>query len=768
MKTTLFASAALLPLCSISAPASAQSAGDEQGSTEGQTDASSELEQERNVIIVTARKRDETLESVPVAISAFTEKTIEDAGIEEIADVAQLTPGFTFTPLFGGAISTPVIRGQSTTIGEPNVGFFVDGVYQSSRAIMDSMLGSDIERIEVVKGPQSALYGRNTFGGAVNYITKSPEEYLSGRVYGAIGDYEQREIRLNLNGPIAPDLLYFSVGGSYVHDGGYFENSLTGEDLDDNTTKVLTGTLELRPSSALSVRLRAGYEDTDRRDFPLGFIPNNSVLANPAGPPFPNANQLVLGNIPAPDTFAVTPGLNDRNFLTTSLTIEAEVGSHTITSITGYNKLDIDTAADLDYQARDLRYQTQVSDLKEFSQELRIASPGDQAITYLFGAYYYGLRSDTLIDDRIGADALPLASAIPQSLRGLLQGGVTNELDEETDSYAVFGQVAAELGDRVTITAEGRYTSETKRVVATDISQFGGVPGTFSDEVTFESFVPRFIIDFQASDNVLLYASAAKAEKAGGFNVVTTTGAILDSERTYDPENAWTYEIGIKGSTPDRAFSGSADIYLIKWEDQIVRALGQTLAVLNTNAGQTTVKGLEIEGHLRPARGVTFDLTYAYTDARYDEYTFGALAGLGLDPILDGRILQYVSEHTVSASAQYEAPLTDAIDLFLRGDVSLQSEQSAVQPANSFIGDATLVNLRAGVDFGNFELRIFVENLTEEDAPPAAFYLPSASARFDFVASAVGAGPFVGLEAFGALSQARRPRSFGASLAFDF
>lgn len=142
-------------------------------------------------IVVTARKREESLQDVPLAITVFTAVQIENAGIDNIEDVARLTPGFTFTPLFGGNQSTPVIRGLSTTIGEPNVGFFVDGVYQSSRAVMDSLLGDDIARIEVVKGPQSALYGRNTFGGAINYVTRTPTNDLSGRIRGTIGNHEQ-------------------------------------------------------------------------------------------------------------------------------------------------------------------------------------------------------------------------------------------------------------------------------------------------------------------------------------------------------------------------------------------------------------------------------------------------------------------------------------------------------------------------------------------------------------------------------------------------
>lgn len=719
-------------------------------------------------VLVTARKREESLQKVPVAITAFTAKQIEDARIENVEDVARLTPGFTFTPLFGGNQSTPVIRGLSTTIGEPNVGFFVDGVYQSSRSVMDSLLGDDIARIEIVKGPQSALYGRNTFGGAVNYITRSPTNDFAGRVRATIGDYDQRELRGSLSGPLINDRLFFSVGGSVVTNGGFYQNTLTGKDLDHDNSKVATGGLEYRSENGIRVRLRGGYEDTHQRDFPIRFATNDIVPAQPAGASFPAAFQLVSSVIQPFDRFAVTPGYNNTKFLTSSLAVDADIGTHTLTSITGYNNLKFRTATDLDYEARQIRYQILAQDQDEYSQELRIASPGDKRVTYLAGAYYYRVKSFTLIDDRIGADAATLAAAIPASLRRQLQGGVVNQLDERTESFAVFGQLIGHVTDQFSLSIEGRQTWETKKVNATDTAQFGGAVGNFADKATFRNFTPRFTVDYQASRNLLLYGVAAKAVKVGGFNVVTTTGAILDSERSYKPENSWNYELGVKTTLLDGALTFNADVFLIKWRNQIVRALGQTLAVLNANAGRTTSKGIEVEARLRPMKGLEIGGGLAVTDAKYDQYTFGALTQLGLNPVLDGRELQYVSDFTANGSIQYSYPLSTRLELFGRADASYQSGQSAVQPANSYIGSATIVNLRAGFNTGPFEVRGFVENVTDEDSSPSAVYLPSASARFDFVRGAVRAGPATGFQAFGGAVQSRRPRTYGVSVGYKF
>lgn len=166
-----------------------------------------------------------------------------------------------------------------------------------------------------------------------------------------------------------------------------------------------------------------------------------------AGPSAPLSRRPFSwrGAVEAVDSFPVTPGFNDRQFMLGSLTVDAQLGDHTLTAITGYTGLNFDTATDLEYEARLIRYQTERIRQEEFSQELRLASPGDETITYLAGAYYYQLRAGTLIDDRIAEDAAPIAAALPASLRRQLQGGVVNRIDEETDSFAPFAQIAGHV-----------------------------------------------------------------------------------------------------------------------------------------------------------------------------------------------------------------------------------------------------------------------------------------------------------------------------------
>lgn len=722
-------------------------------------------------IVVTARKREESLQEVPLSISAFTERTIEAAGLVDIEDISRLTPGFTFAPLFGGAAATPVIRGQSTTIGEPNVGFFVDGVYQSSRAIMDASLGDDVARVEIVKGPQSALYGRNTFGGAVNIITRSPSNTLEGRVEASYGDANTIGLRGSVSGPLVEDQLYFRLGATYRSSDGYFTNTLTGGDLDTRETTVLTGSMEYLASDAFSVRLRVAREDTSDGDFPLAFAVNNAAPANLTGPPFPATNQIYRGELAAPTSFAVTPGHNDRTVTATSLTADWDLGAVSLTSITGYNDVHLDFAVDNDYSAVDARFANTISDLNEVSQELRLVSTGESRFQWLAGAYFYRSESDTHLEDFWRGAALTYASnlALPGGVRRQLLGGLINDLHEETESYAVYGQARLSLTDRLSVSAETRWSTETKRVVSRDASQLTGlVTGTYVNERDFESVLPRFTVDYQLTPDAMFYASASKGEKVGGFNVVTVAGAILPSERTYNPESAWNYEVGAKTSWYDGRLVLNLAAYQIDWSDQIVRALGATFATLNVNAGKSTVKGVELEMRAMPMDGLELSTGVAYTDSHYDDYTFGTLALLGMDPVLDGRRLQYVSEWQSNISAQYTYPVADGVEWFSRADFSYQSDQSSVQTADAFTGASNILNLRTGLDFGNTSVRIYVNNALEEDSALVGTFVPSAAQHLQWVQGALGAGPLVGLQAFGAVVTARPPRTWGASVSVRF
>jgi len=740
--------------------------------------ASSEGLWEIEEIIVTSRKREESMQSVPISITAFTARDIEGAGIKNIDDVALLTPGFTISSLFGSAGAvTPVIRGLSQTIGEPNVGFFIDGVYQSSRATMQALLGNSIERIEIAKGPQSALYGRNTFGGAINYVTKRPDNEFTGSAEGTAGDFSLFEFNGSIAGPIVEDRFFFRLAYMHNERDGYFTNELTGNKLDDRNTDVFAGMLMATPNDSLDISLRVGFEDTNDGDEPLQFATNNSTPAAIFGFPIP-VNQLFTGELPNfTDGFAFTPGYLARENLTSSLSVNWDADDFVITSITGYNDLEIEDLTDDDYEARAIHETLSITDQTEFSQELRLTSTGENRFRWMIGGYYYNLDSTITTDGRNVGEGAALATALAAfGLPFIGNGSLTSVANEKTENYAAFGQLQFDVTAQLTATFSGRYSHETKTVNAVDTA--AGAPSTtFEDSATFTEFVPNVSLDFQVTEDALLYASAAKAVKSGGFNIVTAAGAILDDERRYSPESSWNYEIGAKTGWFDNRLVFNIAGYYIKWNDQIVRALGGATgtAVLNVNAGETTSKGVEIELTAKPAKGLDIRAGFAYTDAAYDDFDFTTLNLVGItDTQLAGTRLQYSSKYTLNGTIDYHTPITDSIEWFGRFDIMYQTDQSAVQTADAFTGDRTVANLRTGLEYDNVALTFWIKNLFDNRVANNGVFVPNPARRFD-AANALptlfgipGFGPLDGFEAFGGLVHGSPPRTFGVTARIDF
>ncbi len=704
-------------------------------------------------IIVTARKREESLQEIPVAVTAFSSQLIEDADIQSVEDIALMTPGLTFAPLFGGKIGNPVIRGTSTTIGEPNVGFFVDGIYQESRVAMESMFGDEIERIEVAKGPQSALYGRNTFAGAINYITKKPDNESGGKFEATIGNEGKKEAKVYYSGPIAEDKLYYRIGAMHSSFDGFYTNELTNTNLDESQSNIFSLSLLAYPTENLEMVFRVGVENTNDGDDAIRFIENNINFLPPLGD-----FQLRSGELPSLTSgFAFTPGYNYRDNTNSSLKLEWDLDNVVLTSITGYNDLETDSLFDADYSAIDLRFGKNAITEKEISQEIRLSST-DQSIRWMVGAFYYDLDKNSNVTDAYtsSANVSPLGLGRFPSLQ--------SDINESTQNVALFGSIGYDLSDQLSLTLSGRYFRESKDIDLTQNNLTNNEVGTFNDSATFNNFTPKIALDYQLTEDMMVYTSIAKAVKAGGFNSITLSGAIADNERTYDEETSLNYEIGVKSSWMDNKVVLNLAAFYIDWQDQIVRALGDSGATLNINAGETTSKGFELELFAKPSQN--WDLTggLAYTDANYDKYTFGAIAALGLNPILDGNTLQFVSKLTANASVQYISPITFGnYDWKTRLDALYQSEQT-IQALDDVatIPARTMLNFRTTFENDKYGFTIWAKNLLNNDDAIGSVILPNSA-----VWNAAGFG-LRGVQAFQALTQAPNLRTFGITASIKF
>jgi iron complex outermembrane receptor protein len=726
-------------------------------------------------MVVTTRKREETLQEVPIAITAFSAELIEDADLQSIEDIAMMTPGFTYTPLFGGRVGNPVIRGMNTTIGEPNIGFFIDGVYQESRGAMEAMFGDEIERIEVAKGPQSALYGRNTFAGAINYVTKQPTNDPEGKLEITLGNKGRKDARASYSGAITEDTLFYRVGAMHSGFDGFYDNELTGGNLDDRQSNVVSMSLLALPTDNLEMVFRVGVENTNDGDDAVQFVENNqNFTTNPVSPLLPpsitfNDFQSYGGDLPSiTNGFSVTPGHNDRDNVTSSFQLNWDLDSVTFTSITGYNDLELDNAYDSDYEATAIRFTEEKVEQDEFSQEFRLTSV-DQAIRWMAGVYFYDLDKNSKTRDAFvpGAPLAPVPIGGGLVLANALAPGLSSVTDESTRNWALFGSVGFDLTDQLALTLSGRYAYEKKEVDTVDTNLDTGVVGRFSDSASFNNFTPKVALDYQLNDSAMVYASVAKAVKSGGFNTATNGGNLpTAAERTYDEEKSLNYEVGVKSSWLDNRLSANLALFYVKWDDQIVRALGDNGAILNDNAGKSSSKGFELEIAAKPAKNWDVMAGLSYTDAKYEDYTFDALAALGINPVLDGNRMQYVSEWTANVSLQYVKPLALAgagFDWKTRLDTMYQSEQSGIAIDNPpLIPARTIVNLRSGIENDKYAVKFWVKNLFDNDEVIGSVAIPNPAQAAGFIPGVTGYQRFQGL------TQAPIERTFGVTASVKF
>lgn len=700
-------------------------------------------------VTVYARKRAESLQEVPMAITAFSAADIESAGFRDATDVASLTPGFNMAPLFGGDASTPVIRGLSTTIGEPNVGFFVDGVYLGSRLTMTRLLGSFIQRIEVARGPQSALYGRNTFGGAINYVTKPPSAEFEGEAEISVGSDGARVARATLGGPLGDSNWSYRLGALYDTFDGFYTNELTGGRLDEREDLAFLGSL-MWNSDNLDVTLNLTHDSVDNGDAALRFVPNNSNFASFLGRP--PAYQMYTGTVPSYTSgYAVTPGGLDISQTFGSLNIHWNLDSVTFSSITGYNNFSHDREADTDYTAQELHFTTTYTDHTEWSQEFRFTSNTDGPVQWMAGVYGYSMDEDIDLTAAYVGPWLPVL------------GGTNNLTDQETSSWAFFGSLNWDITDTVAMTLDARYGNEEKKVTAVDTNVNTGAQATFRDKNDWSSFLPKLTLSWQASDTQMLYGSYAYSEKSGGFNIVTASGAILPEERSYDPEESDNYEIGLKSIWAGGRVITTVSGYYTKWDDQIVRAIGQTGALLNINAGKTTSKGIEFDMMAQVTDKLDIRAGAAYNQSQYDKYLFAILAAIGMDPVLDGNPLQYAPEWTFNFSANYTQPLSAGWDWFTRLDWDYLDRQSIVQTADAWTDSSNRLNLRTGFENDNWTITAWVYNLLDNDA--------TVTGAFTFDPGQVPrlfSGQATGISAFNGLVSGPELRSYGLTVKYRF
>ena len=766
-------------------------------------------------IVVTARKREENLQEVPIAITALGSDTLQAARVESLGDVAKLTPGLIYTPLFGKQNQLPIIRGVAQTLGQLNVGVFLDGIYLSGKAAVDVEL-NDLARVEVIRGPQSALYGRNTFAGAINYVTQRPSAQLSGRAEVTVGEHGQIKTIGRISGPIS-ETLRATVGGYYKKFDGFYTSAIDGGRVDFEKSYGASGTLEWQPDSQFIVTLRGTYYKNDDGQPASNVIRNNASLGTPSGgSATQQRNLLYVGRLPSIATNGVlvnTTGVNiqpgtvvptvyrnvngagataitgaaaafpaitffgDREeAVRASGTIQYDADDVRLTSMTSYAYRSFDYTYDGDNTICDrttpipanppfipaaipaggcpnfgypfaapiglgvsqLGLSSSIGFSRDISQELRAQSTGNGKLSWLIGGFYYNNVTDS-IDRSLSGSPLTQTTA---------NNFLFNRTAVRTQSYSAFASLGYALTDALHVTGELRYEYEEQNLFIGITNPAGGglpanppsapganatvvtqnVSNAFDLRQTFHFATPRVIVDYRLSSGNLLYASYARGAKTGGFNTGTN---VRVNQRTYNPEYADNYEIGIKTTSMNRTLRANAAAYLIDWSNQQVVEQNpasdggsSTNRSYNANSGASRIYGLELDAAWQPAPWFGVTANYAYTHARYRKFGDPSLAAtyaiLGLTPIdFNGKSLPYVPEHKFVISPTFTFALGEGASVEARADIQHQSETYLRADNLATFAPRTTLDLRVTARYKGAYLQLFANNVTDVDTPVA-------------------------------------------------
>jgi iron complex outermembrane recepter protein len=647
-------------------------------------------------VTVTAQKRAESLQDVPIAITAFNQDMLKEAGIEGIDNVAQFTPGFSMTS-YNKSTPQPYIRGIGTNTSgagdDASVAMFIDDVYISRAGAYDSNL-FDLERVEVLRGPQGTLYGKNVVGGALNITTRKPNtEEFEARIRVDAGNYNKRGLQAFMTGPLS-ETVAGKLSFSTAERDGFVENTLTGNDLRDEDTQSARAGLVWDASETLSVSWN--WDASKVRESGVGRVINGEPLfASPVLTPSLNDRDK---------TDTQNDGYTDRDVWGTSLKVEWEQDYGTWTSVTGYRTSDYEFTDDLvpalELSGFNLNYLTNFTEEqeKQFSQELRLASNGEGAFEWTAGLYYFK-------DD---IDRLELWDSVA------LGGGIGQvDATNKTESKAVFGQLSYNLEDW-RFTVGGRYTRETKEATLVGEGVEPLYLQLFSDfdakaDKSWNNFSGKLSVDYTGLENTLIYVSLSEGFKSGAFNSIagTKTGA----ETPLDPELATQIELGIKSQWFDDRLRINAVLFDIDYEDlQVFHSVG--FDVIVENAGQATSKGAELEVIALPVEGLELSASYSYLDARYDEFLSG-----GVDN--SGNKLTRSPKNAYTLSSSYSMPLGDAGELNFRLDYVNQGELyiAASNSDLSKLDGYELYNARVSFQSADeaWELALWGKNLTDEE-----------------------------------------------------
>lgn len=623
-----------------------------------------------DAVVVTAERRAQPLQEVPISVTALTGKDIEESKINSIIDVQQSVPGLTVTQASTGEAQV-FIRGIGTDIVgsgvEDAVAVYIDGVYQS-RSSSTAMQFIDVDRVEILKGPQGVLYGRNATGGAINIISKAPSGEKLGQYDVQAGSYNQRIVRGTVGGALFDGAVNGRLSFLHNRDEGDTQNVLLNDRGNSSDVNALRGSLAFLPNDKLAVTINAHY-----------YHDNATTMFKPL---YPDVNPLftTFGATVIDDPRTVMQNLtNEASLAQSGVDVKAEwsFDASELTSITAFHKTDYNIKqADLDgteVPLANVRSPTTGVGIPEttnlFSQEFTLVSIDSSPLAWT------GLLSYT--HQKVDAPgfnvSFPLLNMTTNSVATVI-----------TDALGIGGQATYSTSNGMRLTAGARFSTETKNLEKDQTYLNGALTGSMTDKKTWSSVTPKFVVDYSPDKNSMIYASVTKGFKSGGYNTVAIQPA-------FAPETAINYEAGIKSETFDGRLHLNLAAFYTKYNDMqlslVMSGAGGIYSQIK-NAAKATSQGVEIGALAKPTDRFELSGGLQFLKARFVEF-------VSIDPqnpalgAFDhkGNPLSRAPDKTVNLAAQYSWPSASGA-ISLRGEGSYRSKIYYTPFKNEYASDA--------------------------------------------------------------------------------
>ncbi|MCB9480864.1 MAG: TonB-dependent receptor [Desulfobacteraceae bacterium] len=647
------------------------------GDYDGKKESEKELKIEE--IKVTATKQEENIQDISQSISVFISRDIEDLNIESMSDIADMVPNFMLFDNGTSGLNSPSIRGIHVAPHTltSTAGLFVDGIPVTSGAGFEESL-VDIERIEVLRGPQGTLYGKNTESGAINIITRQPGNDFRGSVSlsggkllsAEAGDKNTGSLSLGMTGPIKEDRLFFGLAGKYFKKDGFIENTVTKDTVDDREHWYGRGHLRFTPSEKLDISFiasRLEYDDGGP----------NMTLGKQGAAAFglPEFEKRKVSS----DYEGANTAVSDSQVLKVDFDITDNLH---FTSITSRRVYDDESRADWDFTQNYLMHTEKNGKYAKKSQEMRLAYLNDR-MKWLIGFYYDNDENDLIFET---------FSAMPQT------AGKTNR-KIEGDSLAWFANMTFPVSAKANIVSGIRWEKQ--------FMDFKDNMDQRKANDSWTSISPRLGLEYYLKDKIMTYASISKGYRSGGFNFFS----LNPDYYTYDDESLWNYEVGIKSSLFNDRLIMNASVYYMDIKDMQVEEALDHLETYMTNAAEATGKGFEAEISARVTRGFSVFAGFGYNDVTFDKFE-------DANGNYKNNTNPYAPEYTYNIGGKYRHHTGLFARLDLTGCGKIYFDKENEQSRDSY----ELVNAKIGYETERFDIYIYGENIFDKEYDSEGYY----------------------------------------------